>query len=137
MSFKIKLGQLQAALDVGALKVLGEIVPPGAQLFRIARLLDSAEKELGEAHKQKVALFKKFGRPESDKDGKSTGNLTMAGVEPEKLQAFNEAMVALLDTEVELPHDPIDWSKLGSDAQGKLDVKTVRVLGALIVEGGA
>jgi hypothetical protein len=137
MSIKITLRQLEIANQTKALAAVSDLVPPGGYHFRVAKLLNAVEADLNGLAKQKQALFKKYGKPGVDKDGKDNGTLTLVGATPEQIMAFNDDMAALLDTETTIPYEPIIWSKLGEKAQEKLTINDVRALGALLVEDEA
>jgi uncharacterized protein YbaA (DUF1428 family) len=137
MSIKTTLAQVVVAFESGTVNNVCGVIPPGSYHFRVAKLVDAAEHDYKDYLKQKQALFKKYGVPQTvEKDGKQvpTGNLTLIGATPENIMAFNDAMSALLDTETTIPYEPIIWSKLGDEAQKKLTVSDVRIMGPLLVE---
>jgi hypothetical protein len=134
MSIKITLGQIDRANTSGTLSKVSDLIPPGAYKFRVAKLLDAVERELQASNKQRQALFKKYGKPGKDDKGKDNGTLTVVGIEPEALMAFNDALAALLVEETTIPYEPIIWGRLGPEAQEKLSVGDVRLLGPLLIE---
>jgi hypothetical protein len=132
MSIKITLGQLVNAVRSGTLAKVAEQILPGAYNFRVAKLLDAVDAEMAGYGKQHQALFKKYGKPAKDDKGQDI--LSLAGVEPEIIMAFNDAMSELLAAETTIPYEPILWEKLGDKAQQALTIQDVRVLGPLLVE---
>jgi hypothetical protein len=166
MSIKITLGQIVAAFDPpfpGGPSAVGNVsalIPPGRYHFRVAKLIDAAQKDYQGYMKQRQELFKKYGVPQMMmKEGKEvpTGNLTLAGATPENIQAFNDALMSLLEEETTIPYEPIIYTKLGIDEDEKseipcphctkpvklppvqkgLSINDVRALGPLLVEDEA
>jgi hypothetical protein len=156
MSIKTTLGQIVTAFESGAIANVSAIIPPGRYHFRVAKLLDAAERDFKDFGKQRQKLFQKYGVPQTMlKDGKEvpTGNLTLVGASLENVEAFNEKLLELLETETTIPYEPIAWTKLGIDESEKteipcphcnkpvklpaakgLTVNDVRALGPLLVE---
>lgn len=137
MSIKITLGQIVAAFESGAIANVSAVIPPGRYHFRVAKLIDAVERDYKDFGKQRQALFKKYGVPQMVvKDGKEvpTGNLTLLGATPENIQAFNDALLELIETETTIPYEPIIWTKLGEEAEKKITINDVRALGPLLIE---
>lgn len=134
MSIKITLAQLDRANTAGVFTRLSDLIPPGAYKFRVAKLLDAVDHELLAMNRQRQALFRKFGKPGKDADGNNNGTLTVVGIEPEALMEFNDAISELLAAETTIPYEPVIWTKLGSEAQEKLSIGDVRLLGPLLNE---
>lgn len=125
---KTTLGQLYAADQRKALTKVAEIIPPGGYHFRVAKLLDAVAKEIVGFNKQNQALVKKYGVVHED------GSIGMAGASVENIEAFNNGIHELLELEVQIPYEPIIWAKLGEEAQKKLSIGDVQLLGPLMVE---
>jgi hypothetical protein len=131
MSIKLKLEEVVKAVQSGALKRLAGYVVPGSYGFRAAKLISAAEREHQEFAQQNQALVRKYGVPE-ERDGKPTGQITLAGASVETIKAFNDDLLALLNTETTIPYEPLVFSKLGPEVQTKLTVADIMALGPLL-----
>jgi hypothetical protein len=129
---KTTLGKLKRCNDLGTLGKISELVPPGSYKFRVAKLIDAVEADLQGMHKQHTALLKKYGVPA--KDDKGNAVLTTVGAPPANVEKFNEEFGKLLETETTIPYEPVLWSRLGKEAQDKLTVGDVRLMGVLLVD---
>jgi hypothetical protein len=125
---KTTLGQLMAANQEKALAKVAEAIPPGGYHFCVAKLLDAVYKEIAGFNKQNQALVRKYGVVRED------ASISMVGASGENIEAFNDGIRELLELEVQIPYEPIVWAKLGEEAQKKLSVGDVQVLGPLLIE---
>jgi hypothetical protein len=132
MSLKTTLGKLKRAYDLGVLGKITELIPPGSYKFRVAKLIDAVEDDLQGLHKQHRLLLEKYGIRSKDAEGNAV--LTTVGAADDSVEKFNKAFEALLETETTIPYEPILWSKLGKEAQDKLTIGDVRLLGVLLAD---
>ncbi len=128
MSIKTTLGQLVAAANSQALAHVSACSPPGRYKFFAAKLVDAVDAELTGYNKQHNELIKKYGV-------KTDKGITMAGASPENLEAFFAAETELTATEILVPYQPLEYAKLGPEAEKLLTVNDIRALGPLLVEG--
>jgi hypothetical protein len=129
MSIKTTLSKLILAANSQALAHVSACIPPGRYKFFAAKLIDAVQAELDGYNKQHNELIKKHGVPGEK------GTITLAGATPENVEAFFTAENELTATEVTIPYQPIEYVKLGKEADEKLTINDIRAMGPLLVEG--
>ena len=82
----------------------------------IKRLMDSVTRELGVIDPERMKLVKEYGKPNKDKEGL----YDMPKPGSKKFKEWNEKIVELSNTLVEVTYTPIDLDKLADDIGDKI-----------------
>lgn len=134
MPIKTTLEAIVRAVQSGALKHVASLVPPGRYGFRVAKLVDTIEREYQGYTKQHAALVRQYGVAQVDAEGKPTGSISLVGASLENLAAFQKGHDELTATEVTLACDPIVFAKLGEKGEAELTIGDIVALGPLLLE---
>lgn len=94
-----------------ALNVLVSQKLPVFSSFQLSLFLKNVSPIIETYEKERNKLISELGTPESDKDGKATGNFNF---EPEKAKEFNDKIMEILDAKIEVAIPTIKLSDLGN-----------------------
>lgn len=128
---QLTLGMIADLVDGGTLTKLDEGVGiPWKCRFACSRLVGAVLVEYRRFAKLRETAVRQFGVEED-------GRISVAHPKntPEKITAFNDALIALLETKIELDVKPLSLTELGGETCPlALTPKDIRLLGALLVE---
>lgn len=125
----IKMSQIVAAVESGALKKIEEGFPPWRYRLTCARFVDAIRSEYRHYDQARIEAVKKYGVENKEKPG-------VIEVSPENRPAFGDAMLELLETDVELSVEALEGDKLGPELQKTLTVADLSALAPFLIAVG-
>lgn len=123
-----KLGQIVTLIDGGILAKIEQSTPRWNYRLHCARFVDAVREEYRRYRKLHGTLVQQYGAQNPEKPEEWRVDMT----DPEKGMAFSDAMMQLLETELDLAITPLSSELLGDSAN--LTVGEVRLLSPFLVE---
>jgi hypothetical protein len=127
-TIKVSMERIAALVQAGVVAKLESDKVPWAYRLTCARFTEAVLKEHQRYAKAQEAAVRRYGMPDKDKG-------TIAVMHPENtnenIRAFNDALSAMLATEVELVVEPLSLEKL-TETSG-LTAGDIRYLGPLLI----
>jgi hypothetical protein len=128
---KLKLSQIVALVQAKTVERLEGSKPPWKIRLLLAQLVDALLVEYRRFERLQADAVKQYGVADPERKGYIVVQHPANTVE--NMQAFNDAILALLESDIELAVRPLDLSELELD----LTTGDVRLLRPLLVENAA
>lgn len=128
MPFKIKLQAIVTVVESKAFEHLEALSPPWSIRLQCARLLAAVMAEYQQYRQLHEKAVRQYGCLDS---ATKTVSILHSSNTPENIAAFSEALLTLLNSEIELAADPIP---VGALSELALTIGDLRNLGPLLTE---